>query len=61
MGRMNRIDERDRLIGAHCIEQVLVFVDESLLPGVVETARHGFRLAIVEARRCSKAISPERL
>ena len=60
MGRMNRIDEGDGLIDAHRVEQVLVFVDEGLLFGVVEAARHGLRLAIVEAQT-SIAISPERL
>ena len=59
MGRMNRIDEDDGLIDAHCVEQVLVFVDEGLLLGVVEGARHPFRLAIVKVQACSNAISPE--
>ena len=50
MGGMNRIDEGDGLIGAHRVEQVLVCVDERLLFGVVEAARHGLRLAIVEVQ-----------
>ena len=50
MGRLNRIDEGDRLVDAHRVEQVLVLVDESLLFGVVEAARHRLRLAIVEAQ-----------
>jgi hypothetical protein len=33
MGRMDRIDESDRLIVAHRVEQVLVFVDEDLPSG----------------------------
>jgi hypothetical protein len=49
MGRMNRIDENDGLILVHRVEQVLVFVDEGLLFGVVEVARRLFRLALVEA------------
>ena len=61
MSRMDHIDESDRLIGAHRVEQVLVFVDEGLLSGVVEAARHGLRLAIVEAQAMQQAISPERL
>ena len=50
MGRMNRIDEDDRLVGAHRVEQVLVSIDEGLLFGVVEAARHRLRLAIVKAQ-----------
>ena len=58
MGRMNRIDEGDGLIGAHRVEQVLVFVDERLLFGVVEAARHGLRLAIVEVQTMQQRNQP---
>ena len=50
MGRMNRIDEDDGLVGAHRVEQVLVLIDEGLLSGAVKAARHGLRLAVVEAQ-----------
>ena len=55
---MNRIDEGDGLIGAHRVEQVLVFVDEGLLFGVVEAARHGLRLAIVEVQTMQQRNQP---
>ena len=58
MGRMNRIDEHDRLIVAHRVEQVLVCVDEGLLSGVVEAARHGLRLAIAEAKTMQQGDQP---
>ena len=50
MGRMNRIDEDDGLVGAHRVEQVLVLIDEGLLSGVVKAAWHGLRLPVVEAQ-----------
>jgi DDE superfamily endonuclease len=50
MGRMNRIDEDDGLVGAHSIEQILVLIDEGLLFVVVEAAPHRLRLAIVKAQ-----------
>ncbi len=50
MGRMDPVDKGDGLIDAHRVEQVLVAIDESLLFGVVEAARHGLRLAIVKAQ-----------
>ena len=58
MGRMNRIDKGDGLIDAHRVEQVLVFVDEGLLLGVVEAARHRFRLAIVKAQAMQQRDQP---
>jgi hypothetical protein len=58
MDRMDRIDEGDRLVWAHRVEQVLVSVDEGLLPGVVETARHGFRLAIEKAQAVQQGDQP---
>ena len=58
MGWMDRIDEDDGLVGAHRVEQVLVFVDEGLLFGVVEAARHGLRLAIVEAQTMQQGDQP---
>ena len=58
MGRMNRIDEDDGLIDAHRVEQVLVFVDEGLLLGVVEGARHPFRLAIVKVQAMQQRDQP---
>src|ERR1700730_17225493 len=50
MGRMSCVEEQDRLIRANRVEQVLVSADVGLLFGIVEAARHGFRLAIVEAQ-----------
>ena len=58
MGRMNRIDEGDRLVDAHRVEQGLVFVDEGLLFGVVEAARHGLRFAVVEAQTMQHGDQP---
>jgi hypothetical protein len=58
---MNRINEEDGLFDAHRVKQVLVFVDEGLLVGVVEPARHGLRLAIVKAQAMQQRDQPERL
>ena len=58
MGRMNRIDEDDGLVGAHRVEQVLVLIDEGLLFGVVEAARHGFWLAIAKAQTMQHGDQP---
>src|SRR3974390_1468373 len=58
VGRMNRIDEDNSFVGAHRVEQVLVFVDEGLLSGVVEAARHGLRLAIAEAKTVQQGDQP---
>ena len=55
---MNRIDEGDGLIGAHRVEQVLVSVDEGVLFGVVESARHGFRLGNPGAARWNALACP---
>jgi len=58
MRRMDRIDEDDRFVDADRVEQVLVFVDESLLLGVVEAARHPFRLAIDKAQTMQQSDQP---
>ena len=58
MGRMDGVDEYDRLVGVHRVEQAFVTVNESLLFGVVEAARHGFRLAIVETQTMQQDNQP---
>jgi hypothetical protein len=42
----------------HRVEQILVLVDEGLLFGVVEVARHPFRLAGVEAQTMQQSDQP---
>jgi len=58
MSRMDGVDEDDRLVAVHRVEQVLVTVNESLLLGVVEAARHGVRLAIVKAQTMQQGDQP---
>ena len=55
---MDGIDEHHRLVDLHRVEQVLVIVNESLLFGVVEAPRHGFRLAIVKAQAMQQDNQP---